>query len=168
MKRALVLNSHKIGTDFTRQLALAINNLPDEVTRSYEVVTATEVWGAHAAEFGGFKGWQDFTLGKDAFGAPRFAAFVLLDERAMGAPEGFNAIVQVSGAEALLPKVTGDIVCKAAEKGLCIFTHEGRRLEGQPEVEIMNFDIPDAKPFKNGNMPKHTCYGLRFPTATTI
>jgi len=118
MPKSLVLNSKQASDLAGDALRIHIHRAMVDIPGEYDI--AGEVFLSKAGEFGGFKGWQPWVLGHDAFGQPRYDRFVLVDEGQVAGVGDATAVVRVDMAEGcriILPDVTHKLVLAALESG---------------------------------------------------
>lgn len=128
MPKSLVLNS-KLASDLAgRALNIHIHRAMADIPGEYDL--AGDVYLSKAGEFGGFKGWQPWVLGHDAFGQPRYNRFILVDEAQVEGVGDAPAVVRLDLAEGnyiILPDVTHKLVLAAqkAKRQILVVTADG-------------------------------------------
>jgi hypothetical protein len=150
MPKSLVLNSKQASDLAGDALRIHIHRAMVDIPGEYDI--AGEVFLSKAGEFGGFKGWQPWVLGHDAFGQPRYDRFVLVDEGQVAGVGDATAVVRVDMAEGcriILPDVTHKLVLAAQEAGREVNVIIG----GSPLLigkHIDTISIPSGKTTKAG------------------
>ena len=154
MPKSLVLNSKQASELAGDALRIHIHRAMADIPGEYDI--AGEVFLSKAGEFGGFKGWQPWVLGYDAFGAPRYHRFLLVDEGKVDGVGDATAVVRVDDYDVtlpykriILPDVTHKLVVAALEAG-----RDVRVIDGTSSFllqrHIDTITVPSGKQTKAG------------------